>query len=76
MNSTPLPASPIEIVVNGQGRAVPEGMSLQQLLHFLDIDPARVAVELNKAIVRRSAWAGTQIKGGAELEIVQFVGGG
>ena len=66
----------IEIVVNGQPRRVPAGMNLLALLTFLEIDPARVAVEMNKSIVRRRAWSETPVNSGAALEIVQFVGGG
>ncbi|HYL74605.1 MAG TPA: sulfur carrier protein ThiS [Bryobacteraceae bacterium] len=66
----------VQIVVNGQLRQVPEGRSLLQLLAFLEVDPARVAVELNGAIVRRELWTETPIASGAALEIVQFVGGG
>jgi sulfur carrier protein len=66
----------IEIFVNGQPRLVPSGMNLLALLTFLEIDPARVAVEMNQAIVRRPAWKDTPVSARAALEIVQFVGGG
>jgi thiamine biosynthesis protein ThiS len=66
----------IEIVVNGQPRRVPAGMNLLSLLTFLGIEPDRVAVEMNKAIVRRTAWNETTVNSGSALEIVQFVGGG
>ncbi|MGP0073438.1 MAG: sulfur carrier protein ThiS [Bryobacteraceae bacterium] len=66
----------IEIVVNGQARVAPAGCTLQELLVFLDVDPARVAVELNRRIVQRQAWGQTEVGPGATLEIVQFVGGG
>ena len=66
----------IEIVVNGQPRRAPAGMNLLSLLTFLEIEPARVAVEMNKAIVRRAAWNETPVNSGSALEIVQFVGGG
>jgi sulfur carrier protein len=66
----------VQIVVNGQVRQAPEGRTLQELLRFLEIDPARVAVELNRAIVSRQDWERTAIEPGASLEIVQFVGGG
>ena len=66
----------IQIVVNGQLRAVPHGHSLSGLLVWLGIDPARVAVELNRSIVRRDDWNKTEVGDGASLEIVQFVGGG
>jgi sulfur carrier protein len=66
----------IEIVVNGQVRTAPAGCTLRELLVWLEVDPARVAVELNRSIVQRQAWDGTQVGPGASLEIVQFVGGG
>jgi len=66
----------IEIVVNGQHRRVPQGATLSELLTFLQIDPERVAVELNRSIVPRPDWAHATVDPGAALEIVQFVGGG
>jgi thiamine biosynthesis protein ThiS len=66
----------IQIVVNGQVRQAPEGQALADLLVFLEIDPARVAVELNRSIISRPDWGKTAIEPGSKLEIVQFVGGG
>ena len=66
----------IQIVVNGQVREVPRGYTLAETLVFLEIDPARVAVELNRDIVRRDSWEQIPIGPGATLEVVQFVGGG
>ncbi len=66
----------IEVVVNGQSRQVPEGLRLDGLLDFLKIDPSRVAVERNRAIVHKADWSSTQIAAGDQLEIVWFVGGG
>ena len=66
----------IQIVVNGQVRAVPAGMTLSETLALLEVDPARIAVELNRVIVHRAAWNDMRVDAGATLEIVQFVGGG
>jgi sulfur carrier protein len=66
----------IEIVVNGQARLAPSGCTLTELLVWLQVDPARVAVELNRQIVQRQTWDNTTVGSGATLEIVQFVGGG
>ncbi|MCX6636829.1 MAG: sulfur carrier protein ThiS [Acidobacteria bacterium] len=66
----------IRIVVNGEERTVPTGLSLVDLIRSLNLEPSRVAVELNREIVRREAWTGTVVAGGARLEIIQFVGGG
>jgi thiamine biosynthesis protein ThiS len=66
----------IEIVVNGETKPIAEGLTLAGLLRQLELDPARVAVELDRRIVRKGEWDTTTLPGGARLEIVQFVGGG
>ena len=55
---------------------MPEGLNVRTLLVELKLDPARVAVELNREIVRKPEWDTTIIDAGASLEIVTFVGGG
>jgi sulfur carrier protein len=66
----------IQIVVNGEPRAVESGLTVARLLLDLGLDPARVAVELDRSIVRRAQWGETPVQEGAKFEIVQFVGGG
>jgi len=66
----------IDIVVNGETRAASEGQTILDLLQQLDLDPSRVAVELNRQIVRQPKWSETTLNAGAQVEIVQFVGGG
>jgi sulfur carrier protein len=66
----------IEIRLNGEAVQVPEGLVIATLLHHLDIHSDRVAVELNRAIVRKPEWESKPIMAGAEVEIVHFVGGG
>jgi thiamine biosynthesis protein ThiS len=66
----------VEIVVNGEAAAVPAGLTVAGLLGHLGVDGGRVAVELNREIVRKAAWAETTVEAGAKVEIVQFVGGG
>jgi thiamine biosynthesis protein ThiS len=66
----------IQIVVNGEQRTTSEGQTVLGLLHQLELDPQRVAVELDRRIVKQPLWAGTTLAHGAQLEIVQFVGGG
>jgi len=46
------------------------------LLAELDIDSRRVAVERNFVVIKRDAYATTQLKDGDLIEIVNFVGGG
>lgn len=66
----------INVIVNGEPQQVPEGLMVLDLLHHLDVKPERVAVELNRTIVRQSDWVRTQLQPGAQVEIVHFVGGG
>jgi sulfur carrier protein len=72
----PAETKEIRIVVNGESRTVPEALTVLGLLERLELDPARVAVELNREIVRLPSWNSTHLLDGSELEIVQFVGGG
>ena len=69
-------ANTIQIVVNGKPAAVPPGETVLGLLRLLEIKPDRVAVELDRRIVRQPEWATTVLDPGAEVEIVHFVGGG
>ncbi len=66
----------IWVVINGERREVPEGLDVQGLLDFLGVDSSRVAVELNRSIVRKSDWSASKLVDGAEVEVVMFVGGG
>ena len=67
---------PIEITVNGEEALVSSGLTISQLLLFLDMREDRVAVEVNKKIVNKRDWPSTGVLEGDKLEIVQFVGGG
>ena len=66
----------IQVVLNGEQRSVPLGLTVDRLLIFLEMDPSRVAVELNGAIIRKPDWLSTQVLEGAQIEVVWFVGGG
>ena len=68
--------SPIEIRLNGETYQTPAGMSLADLVRQLGLPEDRVAVELDRRIVRRPHWASTPLESGAAVEIVQLVGGG
>jgi sulfur carrier protein len=65
-----------EIVVNGEPRQVPDGTTITGLLAILSIPGDRVAVELDRLIIKNIFWAETQLRPGAQVEIVHFVGGG
>jgi sulfur carrier protein len=64
------------IQLNGDNRELPNGSSLEDLVRELSLTPQRVAIELNRTVVRRDQWAQTILNEGDRVEIVHFVGGG
>jgi thiamine biosynthesis protein ThiS len=64
------------ITLNGDRFEVDEPLSVTALLQKLDIDPRRVAVEHNLAIVKRDRFPEIVVGEGDRIEIVNFVGGG
>jgi len=66
----------IEIVVNGTPRKVAQGTTILTLLEALAIKEDRVAVELDRVIIKAPRWPETALNEGARIEIVHFVGGG
>ncbi len=65
-----------EVTVNGERRCFPAAATLLDIVGALDLEPERVAIELNREIVKRELWLETPFEAGAQIEIVQFVGGG
>ena len=63
------------VKVNGDAREVPEGQSVRALLQAAGLTPEKVAVELNRRLLRSDRYD-TPLKQGDEVEIVTFVGGG
>lgn len=66
----------ITVALNGESREVPEGLTIATFLAHLALPADRVAVELNRQIVRKTDWESVSISHGAQVEVVHFVGGG
>jgi thiamine biosynthesis protein ThiS len=64
------------VVVNGEAKDVLAETNLFELLKSLDLPTERVAIELNREVVRRKNWETTGVKDADKIEIVHFVGGG
>jgi len=64
------------VTLNGERRAFPAKTTLLDVVRALNLAPERVAIEYNRAIIRRELWLSTPLDNDAEIEIVQFVGGG
>ncbi len=68
--------SAIRITVNGDPLDLPAGRTLSELIGQLNLIPERVAIEVNRDLVRRASFATHRINAGDEIEIVTLVGGG
>ncbi|MDE3168895.1 MAG: sulfur carrier protein ThiS [Acidobacteriota bacterium] len=66
----------MQIIVNGDRREVPDGLTVAALLEVLEMRANRVAIERNREILPRAQWQATQVQPNDSFEIVQFVGGG
>ena len=66
----------LQITVNGQARLVTPLQMISDLVSELRLDPRKVAIERNLALVPRSAYDSTPIMDGDTIEIVGFIGGG
>lgn len=66
----------MQLLVNGESRQVPDGLTVSGLLAHLAINAPRVAVEVNAEVVVKARHAGTRLHEGDRVEIVTFVGGG
>jgi thiamine biosynthesis protein ThiS len=65
----------MNLTINGEHRDCTSD-TVFELLQQLDIDPSRVAVELNQDILPKIEYSTTRLQDGDALEIVHFVGGG
>jgi thiamine biosynthesis protein ThiS len=66
----------LRVFVNGESRELSGTPSLAELIEELDLPAARIAIELNRVVVRRRDWGATDLHDGDQIEIVHFVGGG
>jgi thiamine biosynthesis protein ThiS len=66
----------MRVVINGEAKDVPEGLDLRSLLDHLSLPQQRIAVEIDKQVVRKADWDKTTVSPDTRIEIVHFVGGG
>jgi sulfur carrier protein len=66
----------LRVELNGEPKELEEGATLSTLIERLALAPERVAVELNRDVVRRADWPTTRLSDGDRVEVVHFVGGG
>ena len=66
----------MKLVVNGKEMKLNDDLTVTGLLESLEIDPGRVAVEVNLKIIKRDDRDEHKLNDGDSVEIVNFVGGG
>jgi sulfur carrier protein len=66
----------MRILVNESELELPEPATVADLLQKLDLPATRVAVEVNRQLVRRADHPGKALHHGDRVEVVTLVGGG
>lgn len=66
----------MNITLNGEAREVADALTAQQLIEQLGLTGKRLAIEINREIVPRSAYASHRLNEGDTIEIVRAIGGG
>ena len=66
----------MEITLNGTSRTIPEQSTCHDLIQSLGLADRRLALEINREIIPRSAFDQHMIRPGDSVEIVHAIGGG
>ena len=66
----------MKVFINGETKEIENNLSLNGLLKQLSLSSERIAVELNREVVRKKDWETIEIRDADKIEIVHFVGGG
>ena len=66
----------MKVFINGETREIAKQVNLLELLKEFSLPSERIAIELNKQVVRKKDWENILINDADKIEIVHFVGGG
>jgi thiamine biosynthesis protein ThiS len=66
----------MEITLNGEKRKIERATDIERLLDLFSLPRQRVAVEVNRSVVRRTDWPKIEVAEGDVIEVIHFVGGG
>jgi sulfur carrier protein len=66
----------MKVFINGETKEIVSEITLAELLVNFSLPQERIAVELNKEVVRKKDWETIRVKDADKIEIVHFVGGG
>lgn len=62
--------------INGKKSTLEAGISILEMLRELELDAQKVVVEVNAAIIEKTAFENHRLNTGDKIEIIAFVGGG
>lgn len=66
----------MKVFINGETQEISGEVNLSELLKNLSLPQERIAVELNKEVVRKKDWENITISEADKIEVIHFVGGG
>lgn len=66
----------MKIICNGKEREVGDGLTIENLIQDMGLNPDTVVVECDGAIVLREDYQEYRVSEGSVLELIRFVGGG
>jgi sulfur carrier protein len=66
----------MNVLINGEKREVPERVNLKALLELFSMPSRRIAVEVNRNVIRRAEWETLILDENDRIEVIHFVGGG
>ena len=66
----------MKILINGESKEINQDLNLNELLKHFSLPSERIAIELNREVVRKKDWENIKVSEGDKLEVIHFVGGG
>jgi thiamine biosynthesis protein ThiS len=66
----------MKVLINGETKEISDSLSLSELLRYFSLPQERIAIELNKEVIRKKDWEEIKVNDGDQLEVIHFVGGG
>jgi thiamine biosynthesis protein ThiS len=66
----------MEVTINGEKRELGDNLTITEMLDNLALPAERIAVELNRQVIRKKDWQNIKLNDADRIEIIHFVGGG
>jgi len=68
--------SKVKIFLNGEEKLFESGLTIKDLVNFLELDVKKIAIEKNLQIIAPQDYEKEFLLDGNNIEIVSFIGGG